>query len=174
MTTMTAVTDRGARPARPRLTASQVWDAVTHQSFAVLSHITPAGTPRSSGVIYAVAGGRMFVAVARDSWKARHIGLDGSVAVTVPVRRGGILALLLPIPPATVSFAAVAAIRPAETLDELPALAKLVPPDRRPACTIVEIRPIDYFVTYGLGVPLLRMRDTDLSRCRVPVNPPER
>ncbi len=32
---------------QPRLTSEQVWQAVARASFAVLSHVTPAGEPRS-------------------------------------------------------------------------------------------------------------------------------
>ena len=44
------------------------------------------------------------------SRKARHIPADGRVAVTVPVRRGGILPLVAPVPPATISFHATAIV----------------------------------------------------------------
>src|SRR3954454_19172099 len=84
---------RRSRPDGPQLSSPQVWDAVTHASFAVLSHVTPSGAPRSSGVVYTVSGRSMYVAVAPDSWKARQIGADGMVSVTVPVRRGGLLSL---------------------------------------------------------------------------------
>lgn len=161
----------------PQLTAQDVWRAVSRASFAVLSHVTPSGSPRSSGVVYAVDGDRMLVAVAKDSWKARHIGTDGMVTVTVPIRRGGLLALLGPIPPATASFPAVATVHTGATLDRIPALAKLVPPASRASCAILDIRPTGHFVpvrvtlppvTYGLGVPLLRMRDPLRARARIP------
>jgi hypothetical protein len=151
------------------LSADRIWDAVSRASFAVLSHVTPAGAPRSSGVVYAVADHRMYVAVASDSWKARHVKADGRVAVTVPIRRGGIMSLLAPIPPATVTFAAKATVRWAEALNEVPRLASLVPPDRRSNCVILEIQPTGHYVTYGLGVPLWRMRDPAHARARVPV-----
>ena len=35
--------------------------------------------------------------------------------------------------------------------------------------TSVEIRPDGHFLTYGIGVPLLRMRDPSASRARTPV-----
>ena len=70
------------------LTVEQVWRVLAKATFAVLSHVTPAGEPRSSGVVYTVADRRMYVVVAPDSWKARHIRVDPDVAVTVPVRRG--------------------------------------------------------------------------------------
>lgn len=155
--------------AGPRLTAPQVWRAVSRASFAVLSHVTPAGSPRSSGVVYTVSGERMLIAVAKDSWKARHIGTDGLVSVTVPIRRGGLMSLLMPIPPATVSFPGVATIHSGESLHRIPALAKLVPPQRWASCVIVDVRPVGHYVTYGLGVPLLRMRDPLRARARVPV-----
>ena len=98
---------------QPGLTSEQVWRAVARASFAVLSHLTPGGEPRSSGVVYKASGRKLFVAVAPGSWKARHVAADGRVAVTVPVRRGGILSLVAPIPPATVSFHGTAIVHPA-------------------------------------------------------------
>jgi hypothetical protein len=167
--TISTRSPKKARPG-PRLTARDVWRAISRESFAVLSHITPAGAPRSSGVVYAVWGDRMLVAVAKDSWKARHIGIDGLVAVTVPIRRGGLMSLLMPIPPATVSFPGVATVHTGDPTFRISALAKLVPPDRWASCVLVEIRPIGNYVTYGLGVPLLGMRDPARSRARIPVS----
>ena len=96
-----------------RLTSEQVWRKVEASSFAVLGYVTPRGGPRASGVVYKTLGRRLYVAVAPDSWKARHIAVSGKVSVTVPVRRGGILSLVAPIPPATVSFHATARVYPA-------------------------------------------------------------
>ena len=42
----------GGRPMTARLTTKQVWHQVAKGSFAVLSYVTPAGEPRSSGVLY--------------------------------------------------------------------------------------------------------------------------
>src|SRR5436190_4940128 len=98
-----------------RLSAAQVWRQLGRSSFAVISYTTPAGEPRSSGVVYACAKGRLYVVVAADGWKARHVTTGAPVAVTVPVRRGGILALLAPIPPATISFHGIATVGPGGT-----------------------------------------------------------
>ena len=114
----------------------------------------------------------MLMVAAKDSWKARHIGTEGLVAVTVPIRRGGLMSLLMPIPPATVSFPAVATVHSGETLHRIPALAKLVPAERRTSCVVVDVRPTGHYVTYGLGVPLLRMRSPARSRARIPVGSP--
>jgi hypothetical protein len=99
------------QPMAARLTTERVWHQVVNASFAILSYLTPAGEPRSSGVMHASIGRRLYVAVAPDSWKARHIAACGRVAVTVPVRRGGLLSLVAPIPPATISFHAAAIVQ---------------------------------------------------------------
>jgi hypothetical protein len=160
-------------PASRQLTGDQVWHALERRSFAVIGHITPDGQPRSSGVVYVLADRRMYVAVAKDSWKARHIAASGQVGVTVPVRRGGVLALLLPIPPATISFHGSAIVHDAEAMRDSPVvdkLAPLLPPASRGSTSIIEIRPVGHFLTYGVGVRLMQMRDTVASRARVPVS----
>src|SRR5215208_6488703 len=161
-----------ARPMAARLTSEQVWHALSKASFAVLGYVTPAGEPRSSGVVYKTIGRRLYVAVAPDSWKARHIALNGRVAVTVPVRRGGILSLVAPIPPATVSFHATAILHPADSPQVRPLLkelASLLPEERQASATVIEVIPEGAFVTYGVGVSLTQMRDPAAARARVPV-----
>jgi Pyridoxamine 5'-phosphate oxidase len=160
------------QPMGPCLTSEQVWDTVAKASFAVLSHVTPAGEPRSSGVVYKTIGRRLYVAVAPDSWKARHIAASGRVAVTVPVRRGGILSLVAPIPPATISFHATAILHPAgspQVRSRLQELGSLLPAERRTSACVIEILPEGAFLTYALGVPLRRLRDPAAARGRVPV-----
>jgi Pyridoxamine 5'-phosphate oxidase len=158
--------------AQARLTSEQVWRQIAKASFAVLSHVTPAGEPRSSGVVYRTLGRRLYVAVAPDSWKARHVAVDGRISLTVPVRRGGVLALVMPIPPATISFRGRAIVHPAGSpevgplLDEL---GSLLPAERRASAAIIEVAPEGAFVTYGIGISLAKMRDPSAARARVPV-----
>jgi hypothetical protein len=161
-------------PATSPATTEQVWRAVTQASFAVLSHVTPAGEPRSSGVVYKAVGRRLWVAVAPGGWKARHIAANPHVALTVPVRRGGLLSLVAPIPPATVSFHATATVHPAgseEARSVAKELSSLLPPESRATTCILEIVPEGDFVTYGVGVPLMKMRSPAVSQGRVPVTP---
>src|SRR5215475_77403 len=160
-----------------RLTSERVWRALNRASFAVVGYVTPAGEPRSSGVVYATDGRRLYVAVAADSWKARHIAASGRVAVTVPVRRGGLLSLLFPIPPATVSFHGTAVVHPPGPVagHAVPErFASLLPPERQASSRILEILPEGQFMVYGLGVSLTRMRDPAAARARVPVGAQER
>jgi hypothetical protein len=160
------------QPRAARLTTEQVWDQVAKASFAVLSHLTPAGDPRSSGVLYKTVGRRLYVATASDSWKARHLAASRRVAVTVPVRRGGLLSLLAPIPPATISFHATAIIHPAGSLavgSLAKELASLLPAERRASACLIEVIPEAAFLTYGLGAPLWQLRSPTAARARVPV-----
>jgi hypothetical protein len=161
-----------ARPMAARLTTEQVWHQVAKASFAVIGYVTPAGEPRSSGVVYKTVGRRLYVAVAPDSWKAKHVAASGRVAVTVPVRRGGILSLLAPIPPATISFHGAAIVHPAgapQVRALLKELGSLIPAERRTSACVIEILPEGAFVTYGLGVPLWKLRDPAAARARVPM-----
>ena len=162
----------GGPPMAARLTTEQIWHQLAKGSFAVLSHVTPAGEPRSSGVLYTTIGRRLYIATAPDSWKARHVAARGRVAVTVPVRRGGLLSLVAPIPPATVSFHATAIVHQAdspEVRSVLKELASLLPAERQASACIIEVIPEGFFVTYGVGVSLMRMRDPAAARARVPV-----
>jgi hypothetical protein len=167
------IRDQGGE-AGPGLTSEQVWRAVARASFAVLSHVTPAGEPRSSGVVYKTSGRRLAVAVAPGSWKARHVAADGRVAVTVLVRRGGILSLVAPIPPATISFHGTAVVHPAGSpqarslLDEL---GSLVPAKRQAEASVIEITPVGAFRTFGIGVSLRAMLNPAAAQARVPVTP---
>lgn len=156
----------------PRLTSEQVWQAIAKASFCVLTHVTPSGEPRSSGVVYKTVGRRLYVAVAPDSWKGKHVAASGRVAVTVPVRRGGILSLVFPIPPATISFHATAIVHAAgspQVRSLLKELGSLLPAERRVSASIIEVVPEGAFVTYGLGVSLMKMRDPVAARARIPM-----
>jgi hypothetical protein len=155
-----------------RLTTEQVWHQIAEASFAVIGYVTPAGEPRSSGVVYKTVGRRLYVAVAHDSWKARHIAASRRVAVTVPVRRGGLLSLVAPIPPATVSFHGAAIVHPAgapQVGSLLKELGSLVPVERRASACLIEVVPEGAFLTYGLDVSLSKLRDPAAARARVPV-----
>jgi hypothetical protein len=167
-----AVPEDDDRGMGPRLTSEQVWHALGKASFAVLGCVTPSGAPRCSGVVYKTVGRRLYVAVAPDSWKAKHVAASGRVAVTVPVPRGGLLSLAVPIPPATISFHGAAIVHPAgspQVRSLLKELGSLIPTERQTSGSIIEIVPEGAFVTYGLGVSLMKMRDPAAARGRVPV-----
>jgi hypothetical protein len=153
-------------------TNEEIWRAISKASFAVISYVTPGGAPRSTGVVYAAAGRHLYLAVAPNSWKGKHIAANAHVSVTVPVRRGGLMSLLFPIPPATISFRGTATVHPVGWLEQSPAaqaLRSLIPPERQEAARIIEVVPEGEFLTYGVGVSLTGMRRPDTALARVPM-----
>jgi hypothetical protein len=166
------VTRNEPPPVLPSLTSEDVWHQLESGSFAVISYVTPTGEPRSSGVMYKALGHRLYVVVAPESWKARHIALNDPVAITVPVRRGGPLSLVLPIPPATISFHGKATVHAGDSPRVhalVEQLGALLPIERRASSSVLQITPKGSFVTYGVGVSLNAMRDPVLARARLPV-----
>ena len=157
----------------PHLTTERVWNELEKASFAVISYLTPMGKPRASGVVCAAAGRHLYVVTAPDSWKARVISDGDEVAVTVPIRRGGMLSLVAPIPPATVSFHARATVHPpgSVSIESVPKkLASLLPQERATGC-LLELVPADgNFLTYGLGVSLQAMTKPAAALAHVPVS----
>jgi Pyridoxamine 5'-phosphate oxidase len=160
-----------ARARVPQVQAQQVWAALARASFAIVSYVTPSGEPRSSGIVYGMAGRHLYLAVAPGSWKARQIRDGQRVAVTVPVRRGGLLSLLAPIPPATISFHARAIVHSPGSID-LGAVSKklesLLPKDRRGAI-VLELVPEGTFLSYGIGVSLRQLADPAVAQAHVPI-----
>ncbi|GIG41551.1 hypothetical protein [Cellulomonas phragmiteti] len=159
----------------PALTTSQVWRTVARQPFVVVGMVNRRGQGRTVGVSPAVHGGDLWIAVADDDWKTAHLRHQPEVSVTVPVRRGGLLALVAPIPPATVTFSATASVLPADHAPD-PVRRRLlrglkVSDDVLAATVTVRLTPHGDLVTYGIGVPLLRMLDTERARGRVPAPP---
>lgn len=155
-----------------RVTSEVVWKQLEDASFAVLAYVTQAGEPRSSGVVYKTVEKRLYTVVAPDSWKARHIAARNHVSVTVPVHRGGVLALVAPIPPATISFHARAVVHPAGSLD-IATISKeleaLLPAGRKGAGVVIELIPEGQFLVYGVGVSLTDMQKPEVARALVPV-----
>jgi Pyridoxamine 5'-phosphate oxidase len=153
------------------VTTDAVWRHVGKKTFAVISWVTPAGEPRSAGIVYRATGRRVYVGVDTDSWKARHIAASGRVSVTVLVRRGGLLSLFAQIPPATITFHGTAVVHSEDALPTLPKVVeKLLPPGKEPRdFRIIEIRPDGDFVTYGIGVALPTMLKPEKASGRAPV-----
>lgn len=157
-------------PSVPALSSADVWRALHKASAAVLGHVTASGSPRTSAVVYQAIGRHLYVAVAPDGWKARHIAADNRVSMTVLVPRGGLLSLAFPIPPASISFHGRATVHAADAPEVAPLLAQLaslLPPERAASSCLIEIAPAGDFVTYGIGVSLLAMRDPARARARV-------
>ena len=123
--------------------------------------------------MYKTVRGHLYVAVAPTSWKARQIATGDRVAMTVLVRRGGILSLVFPLPPATISFRGTAVVHAADAPEVRPLLEDLkalLPAEWAESSCLIEIAPEGEFLTYGVGVALMTMRNPEAARARVPVS----
>ncbi len=150
-----------------------VWRQIDKHQFAVLSYVTPAHQARSAGIVYVVMDQKLYVRIAIDSWKAKHIRLNPNVALNVTIPKRVPFLPWIQIPQATISFHGNAKVIDAVDADheilevlggasahEVPALDQL---------RILEITPRGHFVTYGVGVSLLDMRDPEKARARVAI-----
>ena len=148
-----------------------VWRALGRTSFAVISHVNAAGEPGSRDIVYAIVDQRCS-SPSPPTVEGAAIATGQEVAVTVPVRRGGILALVVPIPPATITFHARATVHASGSFDVgsvSKELKSILPDDRQATSCVLELVPEGRFVTYGIGVSLMAMRDPHVALAHVPV-----
>lgn len=156
------------------LTTAIVWQEIQKHSFAVLGMVNKDDQARTVGVVYVVRERKLYVSTMKEAWKTRFIVLNPNISLTIPVPKGIPLMPWVKIPPATITFAASAKIL--EPTEAPPVVIKaifrdlnLTAEDSLPYA-VIEITPQKDFITYGIGVPLLTMRDPIKARGRVPVS----
>lgn len=148
------------------ITNAQVWKRLRRASFMVLGVVTARGQARTFGVVPTEHNGELWFASVANEWKVRHIRANPDVSVTVPVQRA-----IPPIPPATITFPAHARLASAADAPAhvVRALTRGIRGEDTAAMALVSVRPTGDFVTYGIGVSLLGMLDTEKARGRVGV-----
>jgi hypothetical protein len=156
-----------------QLTAAQVWETIEKELFAVVGMVNSAGEARTAGLVYVVRDRKLFIATGRDTWKARHMSANPHVSVTIPIAKRVPIMPWLKIPQATITFQGTARVFPAaEASPELRQAIFLHKADDREMVAgscLVEIAPMGEFVTYGVGVRLMDMREPEKARGRAPV-----
>jgi hypothetical protein len=157
-----------------KLTSEQVWQVIEKELFAVLGMVTARNEARTVGIIYVVRNRRMYIASNRDAWKVRHIVQNPHVSLTIPVHKRIPFLPWIKIPAATITFCGIAQIlEPAETPPEI---VRAIYRDmansqeQMAESCLIEVTPIKDFVTYGIGIPLMKMRDPEQARGRAPVS----
>ena len=153
------------------LDSAKVWKAISSTNFMVIGMVSAKGEARTAGVMHVVDDGRLWFTTNEREWKARHIAANPGVSVTVPVPKRIPFVPWVKVPAATITFTGVAETIPAQ---RLPAEAKhallhgleVSDGGERGALIAVGVRPTGDFVTYGIGVSILGMRDTELARGR--------
>lgn len=157
-----------------QLSAQQVWQIIDKELFAVVGMVNAHNEARTAGILYAVRDRKLYFITGRDTWKARHIAANPHVSVTVPIAKRVPIMPWMKIPQATITFQGTAHVCGAgEAMPDL--LQKLLGPmanDKEliAGSCLIEIVPEGEFVTYGIGVRLIEMRDPNKARGRAPVN----
>lgn len=156
-----------------QLTSAQVWTELEKELFAVLGVVNAKGEARTSGVVYTVRDFKLHIATGRETWKAVHTRENPHVSITVPIAKRIPLLPWIRIPAATVTFNGLGRVyEPDEVrLDVLKALLRGLEKDEELLSTmcIISVEPVGDFITYGVGVPLMTMRDAQKARGRAPV-----
>ncbi len=155
------------------ITTALVWNEIQKRMFAVLSWVTPKGEARSAGIVYLVKDGKLYIATGNESWKAKHIRKNPNVALNITIPKRIPFLPWIAIPDATIAFHGKARVLAHDLVD--PSLVKKLEagmaddPQRLAESCMLEVTPAGHFVTYGVGVPLMAMRDPKKAMGRVAV-----
>jgi len=154
-------------------TTKNVWEAIHKELFAVLGMVNKDGESRTVGIVYQVRDEKFYIGTGLSSWKARHITKNDAVSLTIPVAKRVPIAPWVKIPQATITFSGKARVIPA--IDAAPDLLQSVFRHKaddaefmRDTC-LIEVTPEGDFLTYGIGIPTIKMRHPHLARGRAPV-----
>ena len=156
-----------------KLSSSEVWDAVIKERFAVLGMVTARNECRTVGIIYAVHDHKLYIGTDRDAWKTRHVQRNPHVSITIPIAKRIPFVPWFKIPSATITFSGIAKVY--ENNELSPEISRKVfnyvdHNDQLMATTcLIEVTPEKDFLTYGIGIPMIQMRDHEKARARVPV-----
>ncbi len=156
-----------------QLQSSQVWEEIHRQLFCVLGMVNPDAKARTVGVVYMVQDRKFYIGTGMQTWKARHISANSAVSMTIPIAKRIPIAPWVKIPQATITFSGIARVLPCEEAD--PELLRMVfmhyadDPEFMKENCLIEITPQGDFLTYGIGIPLMKMRHPHLARGRAPV-----
>jgi hypothetical protein len=155
------------------LTPDQVWEVIEKNLFGVIGMVTKDNEARTVGIVYVVRDRRLYIGTGGETWKARHIAQNPHVSMTIPVHKGIPLMPWIKIPAATITFCGEARIIAPPDCPEaiLQAIYRgMAEDDERVADTcLIEVTPVKDFITYGIGIPMLKMRDPDQARGRAAV-----
>ncbi|MCA9952780.1 MAG: pyridoxamine 5'-phosphate oxidase family protein [Anaerolineales bacterium] len=156
-----------------QLTSEQVWQAIEKELFAIVGMVTTTNEARTVGIVYIVRNRRLYIASGKEAWKVRHINANPHVSITIPVAKRIPFMPWIKIPAATITFAGTAKIlEPQETPQEIVKAIYRDMADNQELMAescLIEVTPVKDFLTYGIGIPLLKMRDPKQARGRASV-----
>ncbi len=156
-----------------QLKSEQVWQAVEKELFAVIGMVTAKNEARTVGVVYIVQDHKLYIGTGKNSWKARHIGGNPHVSMTIPIAKRIPFMPWIKIPAATITFSGKACVIATSDVSHtlLKAVFQQMADDQAmmaDSC-LIEVVPEKEFITYGVGIPLMQMRHPEKARGRAPV-----
>ena len=154
-------------------TTQNVWETINKELFGVLGMVTEDNQSRSVGIVYIVRDHKLYIGTGLDSWKTRHIQKNPQVSMTIPIAKHIPLLPWIKIPQVTISFSGTAKVIPALDVDQdlLYSVFRQFSEDKKQmeeSC-LIEVKPQGDFITYGVGIPLMKMMKPELARGRAPV-----
>jgi len=152
---------------------SNVWESINKELFAILGMVTEDNQSRTVGIVYLVQDNKLYIGTGLQTWKARHIKNNPSVSMTIPIAKRVPVAPWIKIPQATITFSGTAKIIPGEQAPRelLKSVFRHKADDKefmKDNC-LIEVTPEGDFITYGIGIPLMKMREPELARGRASV-----
>ena len=154
------------------LTTDGAWKAIEDAIFGVIAFTNGQGKPRTAGVVYVVDGRSLLIASDKEAWKVRHIVARPDVSMTVTVPKRIPFLPFVKIPAATITFRGVAEVLPVADVEEsvIARLLRGLELDRDVVedTRVIRVVPHGEFVTYGIAMPTIRMRNTAEARGRAP------
>ena len=155
------------------ITTDQVWVAIEKEVFAVMGMVTKACQARTVGIVYVVRNRKLYIVTEIDTWKINHIQENPNVSITIPIAKRIPFMPWFKIPAATITFSGTALlldrVQAPEGILETVMRGMEVDPQSIEKCCVIEITPRKDFLTYGIGVSLMDMRDPNKATGRVPV-----
>ena len=128
---------------------------------------------RTVGIVYIVKDHKLYIGTGLQAWKTRHIKKNPSVSMTIPIAKRIPVAPWIKIPQATITFSGTAKVIPGDQAPKelLTAVFRHKADDTEfhERFCLIEVTPEGEFITYGIGIPLMKMRDPELARGRAPV-----
>jgi len=155
------------------LSSKQVWGVLENNLFAVLGMVTTKEEARTVGIVYVVNMQKIYIASKNDTWKVRHIRENAHVSMTVTIPKRILFLPWIRIPAATISFSGIGRVLNPKKVgkDVLHSLLRGLETDTETLATmcVIEVQPVGDFITYGVGIPIMTMRQPEKARGRAPV-----
>ncbi|MDD9943519.1 MAG: pyridoxamine 5'-phosphate oxidase family protein [Myxococcales bacterium] len=154
------------------VTTDSIWEELGRQTFAVLGMVNAKGEARTAGIVYTVHQRKLYIATDKESWKAKHVGGNGHVSLTICIPKRVPFLPFVHVPAATITCHGSGRVlaysqAPAEVTRVL--ARGLEETGGAGSVSIIEVSPEGEFVTYGVGVSMLTMRKTQAARGRAAV-----